>query len=130
MKCTWWFFIKFISYSKKSNSSIMDASCQLPETGPSSHPRLNRQKWGHQKRRRKRPFKLFGKTYREWCRYLKDWTMFYLTFLFVLLSIGSFFSTVFLVPFFIDPAWSTLQADFDPVAKTCVTVSGEFIAGS
>ena len=31
---------------------------------------------------------------------------------------------MFLVPFFIDPAWSTLQADFDVNGTNCNTTTG------
>ena len=67
--------------------------------------RLRRQKYGRQKRRRKRRRKFFGRTRREWCRFLTEWLIFYTTFFFVLLAIFSLFSLLFLVPFFIDPAW-------------------------
>ena len=33
------------------------------------------------------------------------------------------------VPFFIDPAWSTLQADFDERGALCTTLSGVYIEG-
>ena len=33
------------------------------------------------------------------------------------------------VPFFIDPAWSTLQADFDERGALCTTISGVYIEG-
>jgi len=100
------------------------------DSSSSHHPRLNRHKWANQRRRRKRSKKFFGKTRREWCHIFKDCTLFYITFFLVLTSICSFFTTVFLVPFFVDPAWSTLRADFDPVGKECSTISGEFIRGT
>ena len=34
------------------------------------------------------------------------------------------------VPFFIDPAWSTLQADFDEAGAVCTTTSGVYIEGT
>ncbi|CAB4070464.1 unnamed protein product [Lepeophtheirus salmonis] len=45
------------------------------------------------------------------------------------LPIFSLFAMIFLVPFFIDPAWATLQADFDPIPRKCVTISGLYIEG-
>ena len=92
-------------------------------------PQLRRQKWGLQKRRRKHRRKLFGRTAREWCRFFTEWLIFYTTFFFVLLAIFSIFSLLFLVPFFIDPAWSTLQADFDPKGTNCSTISGQYVEG-
>lgn len=97
---------------------------------PSSGSQFKRQRWGPQKRRRARPKKFLGRTRREWCRFFTEWAMFYTTLFFVLLSIASFFSLVFLVPFFIDPAWSTLQADFDPQGRECQTVSGKYLEGT
>ena len=44
-------------------------------------------------------------------------------------TIFSLFSLIFLVPFFIDPAWSTLQADFDTRDTNCTTVSGKYVEG-
>jgi hypothetical protein len=38
-----------------------------------------------------------------------DFLLFYTTAFFVLLAVFSVFALIFLVPFFIDPAWSTLQ---------------------
>lgn len=65
----------------------------------------------------------------DWCRFLLDLVLFYTTAFFVLLAIFSLFALVFLVPFFIDPAWSTLQADFDPVGTQCRTLSGQYLEG-
>ena len=90
---------------------------------------LQRHKWKRQKRRRKHRRKLFGRTSREWCRFFTEWLIFYTTFFFVLLAIFSMFSLLFLVPFFIDPAWSTLQADFDPKGTNCSTISGKYVEG-
>ena len=53
---------------------------------------------------------------------VKDLPVWLFGMFFVLLAIFSIFALIFLVPFFIDPAWSTLQADFDPNATTCRTV--------
>ena len=67
--------------------------------------------------------------YRQFCRFLLDLLLFYTTAFFVLLAIISLFALVFLVPFFIDPAWSTLQADFDPNGTLCTTLSGKYLEG-
>lgn len=74
---------------------------------------------------RKRSRKFFGKTY----MFFIEWIVYYITFFFFMLAIASFFSLIFLVPFFIDPAWSTLQADFDPEVRDCTTVSGRYTKG-
>ena len=63
------------------------------------------------------------------CRMLLDLLLFYTTSFFVLLAIFSIFALIFLVPFFIDPAWSTLRADFDPKGTFCRTVRAEFMKG-
>ena len=69
------------------------------------------------------------KFYAEWCRFILDLLLFYTTAFFVLLAVFSLFALVFLVPFFIDPAWSTLQADFDPMGTQCRTISGDYLEG-
>ena len=66
----------------------------------------------------------------QWCRFILDLILFYTTAFFVLLAIVSLFALVFLVPFFIDPAWSTLQADFDPNGTVCTTLSGKYLKGT
>ncbi len=58
-----------------------------------------------------------------------DLLLFYTTAFFVLLAIFSAFALIFLVPFFIDPAWSTLSADFDPEGTNCTTVLGVYREG-
>ena len=68
--------------------------------------------------------------YHQWCRFILDLILFYTTAFFVLLAIVSLFALVFLVPFFIDPAWSTLQADFDPNGTVCTTLSGKYLKGT
>ena len=68
--------------------------------------------------------------YHQWCRFILDLVLFYTTAFFVLLAIVSLFALVFLVPFFIDPAWSTLQADFDPNGTVCTTLSGKYLKGT
>ncbi len=65
---------------------------------------------------------------RIWRKFL-DYLLFYLTSFFVLVAIFSIFALIFLVPFFIDPAWSTLQADFDTRGTVCRTVRGEYLKG-
>ena len=67
--------------------------------------------------------------YHQWCRFILDLILFYTTAFFVLLAIVSLFALVFLVPFFIDPAWSTLQADFDSNGTKCTTISGKYLKG-
>ena len=71
-----------------------------------------------------------GTAYHQWCRFILDIILFYTTAFFVLLAIVSLFALVFLVPFFIDPAWSTLQADFDPNGTVCTTLSGKYLKGT
>eukprot|EP00094_Tigriopus_californicus_P000090 TCALIF_00087-PA protein Name:"Similar to tipE Protein tipE (Drosophila melanogaster)" AED:0.07 eAED:0.07 QI:331/0.8/0.66/1/0.4/0.5/6/5/332 len=63
------------------------------------------------------------------CKVVTDWLLFYMTAFFVLLTIFSILSLIFLVPFFIDPAWSTLQADFEPQGILCTTISAEYKEG-
>ena len=63
-------------------------------------------------------------TKEEWFKILADGLIFYTTAFFVLLAIFSLTAMIFLVPFFIDPAWSTLQADFDENGTKCFTVVG------
>ena len=63
------------------------------------------------------------------CKFVLDMMLFYTTAFFVLLAVFSAFALIFLVPFFIDPAWSTLQADFDVDGATCKTVSGVYLEG-
>lgn len=48
--------------------------------------------------------------------------LFYTTAFFVLLGIFSFFAFLFLVPFVIDPAFTTIFMEFDETPATCVTV--------
>ena len=42
---------------------------------------------------------------------------------------NSVVALIFLVPFFIDPAWSTLKADFVTAGTNCTTVHGEYLKG-
>ena len=65
----------------------------------------------------------------ELCRVALDLLLFYTTSFFILLAVFSIFALIFLVPFFIDPAWSTLQADFDERGTRCVTKSGIYLEG-
>ena len=60
----------------------------------------------------------------EWLKIFFDVLTFYTTAFFVLLAIFSLTAMIFLVPFFIDPAWSTLQADFNENGTNCYTVVG------
>ena len=63
-----------------------------------------------------------GRTKDEWCKIVMDLLLFYTTAFFVLLAIFSVSAMIFLIPFFIDPSWSTIQADFDEVGTECKTV--------
>ena len=65
-----------------------------------------------------------NKTKEEWLTALKDLFIFYSTAFSVVLSILSITAMMFLVPFFIDPAWSTLKADFNENGTTCYTKTG------
>lgn len=51
--------------------------------------------------------------------------LFYITAFFVLLGTFSLFSFLFLVPFVIDPAFTTIFMEFDETAAFCVTVNNE-----
>lgn len=53
---------------------------------------------------------------------IADTVRFYLTAFFILLASFSSLAFVFLVPFVIDPGFSTIFAEFDPEPLTCVTV--------
>lgn len=54
---------------------------------------------------------------------------FYLTAFFTLVACFSSFAFLFLVPFIIDPAFSTLFADFNEEPRMCVTKESEFLCG-
>lgn len=51
--------------------------------------------------------------------------LFYTTAFFILLGIFSLFAFLFLVPFVIDPAFTTIFMEFDPVAAHCTTIGVE-----
>ncbi|XP_044765616.1 protein tipE [Coccinella septempunctata] len=55
----------------------------------------------------------------------KQKLLFYTTAFFVLLGIFSLFSFLFLVPFVIDPAFTTIFMEFDETPVLCVTVKSE-----
>jgi len=57
----------------------------------------------------------------------KEIAIFYTTAFFVLLAILSALSFCFLIPFVIDPAWSTLSQNF--IETNCTTISGTFLLG-
>ncbi|XP_042855400.1 protein tipE-like, partial [Penaeus japonicus] len=59
----------------------------------------------------------------------QDSLRFYLTAIFTLVACISSFAFLFLVPFVIDPAFSTIFADFDPEPVICVTKESEFFFG-
>ncbi|CAG9793580.1 unnamed protein product [Diatraea saccharalis] len=55
--------------------------------------------------------------------------LFYTTASFVLLATFSLFAFLFLVPFVIEPAFTTIFMQFDPVAALCVTASVKHLVG-
>lgn len=61
---------------------------------------------------------------------LKEKVLFYITAFFVLLGTFSLFSFLFLVPFVIDPAFTTIFMEFDESAALCVTVKVEIRQGA
>ncbi|XP_042215880.1 protein tipE-like, partial [Homarus americanus] len=61
--------------------------------------------------------------------FCKNCLRFYLTAFFTLVACFSSFAFLFLVPFIIDPAFSTIFADFDPEPRVCVTRESEFLFG-
>ena len=63
------------------------------------------------------------RTKEEWRKILVDLLVFYSTAFCVVLAIVSLAALMFLVPFFIDPAWSTLQAEFNENGTECRTVT-------
>ncbi|KAK2727052.1 hypothetical protein QYM36_007789, partial [Artemia franciscana] len=54
---------------------------------------------------------------------LREQALFWTTASFVLLATFSLFAFLFLVPFFIEPAMTTLALEFDPIGTTCYTVA-------
>lgn len=56
--------------------------------------------------------------------------LFYTTATFVLLAIFSLFAFLFLVPFVIEPAFTTIFMQFDPVGALCVTASVKHLVGA
>lgn len=63
-------------------------------------------------------------------RTLKEKALFYTTAFFVLLGTFSLFAFLFLVPFVIDPAFTTIFMQFDTNAAFCVTVETEHFKGA
>lgn len=63
-------------------------------------------------------------------RTLKEKALFYTTAFFVLLGTFSLFAFLFLVPFVIDPAFTTIFMQFDTHAAVCVTVETEHFKGA
>ncbi|XP_071449335.1 protein tipE [Hetaerina americana] len=61
---------------------------------------------------------------------LREKVLFHVTAFFVLVGIFSLFAFLFLVPFVIDPALSTISAAFDPTPADCLTVSVNFKRGN
>ena len=72
---------------------------------------------------------LGGRTRREWGKLILEYFAFYVNSFFVVLLTMSVVALIFLVPFFIDPAWSTLKADFVIGGTNCTTVHGEYLKG-
>lgn len=62
-------------------------------------------------------------------RTFKEKLLFYITAFFVLLGTFSLFAFLFLVPFVIEPAFTTIFMEFDETAATCVTVEIEHFRG-
>ncbi|XP_030040685.1 protein tipE isoform X2 [Manduca sexta] len=56
--------------------------------------------------------------------------LFYTTATFVLLAIFSLFAFLFLVPFVIEPAFTTIFMQFDPVGAQCVTAQVKHLVGA
>lgn len=56
--------------------------------------------------------------------------LFYTTASFVLCAIFSLFAFLFLVPFVIEPAFTTIFMQFDPVAALCVTTQVKYLVGT
>ncbi|CAH0732040.1 unnamed protein product, partial [Brenthis ino] len=56
--------------------------------------------------------------------------LFYTTATFVLLATFSLFAFLFLVPFVIEPAFTTIFMQFDPVAALCVTAQVKHLVGA
>ena len=63
-------------------------------------------------------------------RTFKEKALFYTTATFVLLAIFSLFAFLFLVPFVIDPAFTTIFMQFDIHPAVCVTVETEYHKGA
>lgn len=63
-------------------------------------------------------------------RTLKEKALFYTTAFFVLLGTFSLFAFLFLVPFVIDPAFTTIFMQFDTRAAFCITVETEYHKGA
>lgn len=61
---------------------------------------------------------------------LKEKLLFYITAFFVLLGIFSLFAFLFLVPFVIEPAFTTIFMKFDEIPATCVTAEVEHFKGA
>lgn len=60
----------------------------------------------------------------------KQKLLFYITAFFVLLAIFSLFAFLFLVPFVIEPAFTTIMMEFDEIPAFCVTVEIEHFKGA
>lgn len=63
-------------------------------------------------------------------RTLKEKALFYTTAFFVLLGTFSLFAFLFLVPFVIDPAFTTIFMQFDTNPAFCLTVETEYFKGA
>jgi len=61
---------------------------------------------------------------------LAEKCLFYVTAFFILLAVFSLFAFLFLVPFVIDPAFTTIFMEFDPEPASCITVSNVVHNGS
>ena len=105
-----------VIWEKVSEDSTANAESETEDKITTRPNQENKKSWIQKK--------LPERTKEEWINVVKDSLIFYSTAFSVLLSILSITAMMFLVPFFIDPAWSTLQADFDVNGTNCYTTTG------
>ena len=104
------------SWEKNSGESTTNSISETHEFNTSRHKEQNKRTWMKKV--------IPKKSKEEWLIVIKDSLIFYSTAFSVVLSILSVTAMMFLVPFFIDPAWSTLKADFNENGTTCYTKTG------
>ena len=105
-----------VIWEKESDASTTNDESETEDKTTIKPTQENKKSWIQKK--------LPKRTKEEWINVVKDSLIFYSTAFSVLLSILSITAMMFLVPFFIDPAWSTLQADFDVNGTNCNTTTG------